>query len=162
MRPTLVLRAGVPGSVSANVVDIDGRSAVVVHIDPETKRGVVGGPTATPSPPRAALPPERLPRRLRASSGADVADGVAALLTGWVPRAEIVLLRRRAGHPRRERAGGPRSALLLGPADAVIDGRGLRARVRAPDGHGLHRGADHHHRHSVAPAPTPGPAGSPR
>ena len=123
MPPTLVLRAGVPGSVSANVVDIDGRSAVVVEIDPETKRGALSesdGHTIAAAA-RLALD-QRLPLvAYVASSGADVADGVAAL-TGWGTAAREIV-RCSGVVPVILVVNGPAvsgPALLLGLADVVI------------------------------------------
>jgi len=120
---TLVLRAGVPGSVSANVTDIDGRPAVVVVIDPETKRGALSesdGHTIAAAA-RLALQ-ERLPLvAYVASSGADVGDGVAAL-TGWGTAAREIV-RCSGVVPVILVVNGPAvsgPALLLGLADAVI------------------------------------------
>ena len=77
MPRTISLRAGVAGSVSADVSDIDGRPAVVVEIDPGIKRGALSesdGHTIAAAA-RVALE-ERIPLvAFIASSGADVADG---------------------------------------------------------------------------------------
>ena len=134
MASTITLRAGVHGSVSAVVTEIEGRPAVVVEIDPDIKRGALSetdGHTIAAAA-RVALH-ERIPLVAHiASSGADVADGVAALV-GWGnagPRAGA-LLGRGADRPRGQRAGGVRS----GPAARVgrlrdHDPGGLRLRLR--------------------------------
>ncbi len=123
MPPTTVLRARVPGSVSAAVTDIDGRPAVVVEIDPGIKRGALSetdGQTIAAAA-RTALH-ERVPLvAYIASSGADVADGIAAL-TGW-GNAARELVRCSGVVPIVLVVNGPAvsgPALLLGLADVVI------------------------------------------
>jgi acetyl-CoA carboxylase carboxyltransferase component len=123
MPPTIALRARVPGAVSATVSDIDGRPAVVVEIDPTIKRGALsesdGGTVAAAA--RVALQ-ERVPLvAYLASSGADVADGVAALV-GW-GNAARELVRCSGVVPIVLVVMGPAvsgPALLLGLADIVI------------------------------------------
>jgi acetyl-CoA carboxylase carboxyltransferase component len=123
MRRSLSLRARVPGSVSAGITDIDGRSVVVVEIDPTIKRGALtesDGDTLAEAARVAGR--ERLPLiAYLASSGADVAEGVSTLV-GW-GRAARELVRWSGIVPIVFVVTGPAvsgPALLLGLADVVI------------------------------------------
>ena len=117
------LRARVPGAVSAAVTDIDGRPAVVTEIDPALKRGALtqadGDTLATAA--RTARE-ERVPLvAYLASSGADVGEGIAALV-GWGGAARE-LVRCSGIVPIVLVVTGPAvsgPALLLGLADIVI------------------------------------------
>ena len=122
-------------------------------------------PTATPSPPRPAWPcrsgcPSSSSSRRAAPTSR---DGVAAL-TGWgtAAREHRALLRRRAGHPRRDRSGrvGPGPAARPGRR-RDHDARRLRLRVAGPGWSRPSPACRSRPSPSAAPAPTPGPAGSP-
>ncbi len=123
MTNPIALAAGMPGTVSAKVTEVRGRSVVLVKIDPQTRRGALdadaGAALATAA--NVALD-ARLPLvGVMASSGADVHDGVAAL-HGWGTAARafarcsgIVPILLAVTGPT---LSGP--ALLLGMADVVV------------------------------------------
>ncbi|MDQ2729550.1 MAG: methylmalonyl-CoA carboxyltransferase [Actinomycetota bacterium] len=123
--PWVALRAGVRGSASARVdtLEATGRRVVLVHIDPETRRGAL---TATDSATLASgarlASAQRLPLVVRLdTSGADIDSGVSSL-HGWGEAARalagcsgvvpvIVVVSGLA-------VSGP--ALMLGMADLVV------------------------------------------
>ncbi|MEX2659179.1 MAG: carboxyl transferase domain-containing protein [Acidimicrobiales bacterium] len=120
---TTSLRARVPGTVTAAVEEMHGRSVVLVRIDPSLRRGAldeVSGDTLALAA-RAALDARYPLVCVMASSGADVHDGVAAL-HGWGGAAHAIaacsgavpVLLAVTGPT----VGGP--ALLLGMADVVV------------------------------------------
>jgi acetyl-CoA carboxylase carboxyltransferase component len=120
---SVAIRGGTKGSVSARVDDIDGRSAVVITIDPTDRRGAlssVDGQSIAIAAQTALA--ERIPLvGYIASSGADIVEGMAAL-HGWGLAARaladcsgivpIVLV------VTGPAVSGP--ALLLGLADLVV------------------------------------------
>jgi acetyl-CoA carboxylase carboxyltransferase component len=123
MSSSVPLRARVPGAVSATATTIDRRPAVVVEIDPATKRGALtelDGDTLAAAATLARHQGVPLVGYL-ASSGADVGEGVAALV-GW-GRAARELVRCSGVVPIVLVVTGPAvsgPALLLGLADVVI------------------------------------------
>jgi len=123
MLHTVPLRAGVPGAVTAGVMAIDGRPAVAVEIDPSLKRGAltqVDGDTLAVAAGTALAEQVPLVAYL-ASSGADVDEGIAALV-GWGGAARA-LVRCSGIVPIVLVVTGPAvsgPALLLGLADVVI------------------------------------------
>ncbi|MEI7592217.1 MAG: carboxyl transferase domain-containing protein [Actinomycetes bacterium] len=117
------IRARVPGAVSAAAIGIGGRPVIVVTVDSTIKRGALteaDGDTLAEAARIAYR--ERLPIvAYLASSGADVGDGVAALV-GW-GRAARELVRCSGIVPIVLVVTGPAvsgPALLLGLADIVI------------------------------------------
>ena len=123
MNLSVSLRARVPGSVSAEVTAVGGRSVVSVEIDPAVKRGALtenDGDTLAEAARVAGR--ERIPLvAYLASSGADVDEGVSALV-GW-GRAARELVRCSGIVPIVLVVTGPAvsgPALLLGLADVVI------------------------------------------
>jgi acetyl-CoA carboxylase carboxyltransferase component len=123
MTTPLMLRAGVPGAVSAAVHSVGGRPAVVVNFDPSHKRGALtrsDGDTLAEAARFARN--ERVPLVVfMASSGADVGEGLDALV-GW-GRAAREMVRNSGIVPMIMVVTGPAvsgPALLLGLADAVI------------------------------------------
>ena len=123
MTASLSLRARVPGSVSAAVESIGARPAVVVTFGPAHKRGALtrtDGDTLAEAARCARQ--ERVPLVVfMASSGADVAGGIDALV-GWGGAARE-LVRNSGIVPTLIVVTGPAvsgPALLLGLADLVI------------------------------------------
>ena len=122
--PTIVtLRSQVPGAVSAKVSEIGGRSAVEVEFDATDKRGALSQDDGETIAAAARLAwQQRLPLVASiASSGADVEEGVSALV-GWGMAARE-LVRCSGVIPIILIVTGPAvsgPALLLGLADFVI------------------------------------------
>jgi len=119
----LTLRSRVPGAVSAAVHDVGGRPAVVVEFDPALKRGALTRPDGDTLAEAARVAGhEHLPLVVfMASSGADVAEGVDALV-GWGGAARE-MVRCSGIVPIIVVVTGPAvsgPALLLGLADVVI------------------------------------------
>jgi acetyl-CoA carboxylase carboxyltransferase component len=133
--PALTFRARVPGSVSASVVDIGGRPAVEVRIDPTEKRGALSETDGQTIAAAARLACDQQVPLVAyiASSGADVADGIGAL-DGWgVAAREMVACSGRV--PIVLVVTGPAvsgPALLLGLADFVIMSPDAYAFVSGP------------------------------
>ena len=122
--PTVVtLRSQVPGAVSAKVSEIGGRPAVEVEFDGTDKRGALSQDDGETIAAAARLAwQQRLPLVASiASSGADVEEGVSALV-GWGTAARE-LVRCSGVVPIILVVTGPAvsgPALLLGLADFVI------------------------------------------
>jgi acetyl-CoA carboxylase carboxyltransferase component len=117
------LRARVPGTVSATVEDLGGRTVVVARVDPGLRRGALDAESgATLAVAARAALDARIPLvGVIASSGADVHDGVSAL-HGWGSAAAaiaacsgVVPVLLAVTGPT---VSGP--ALLLGMADVVV------------------------------------------
>ena len=117
------LSSGVPGSVSASIDELGGRSVVLVRIDPGQRRGALDAEAGAnlAAAAEAALD-VRLPLvGVMASSGADVNDGIPAL-HGW-GRAARAFARCSGVVPILVAVTGPTlsgPALLLSMADVVV------------------------------------------
>ncbi len=123
MRSTLPIRAGVPGAVTASKERLGTRSAIVVRVDSTQKAGALSpndGATIAAAAETALA--EQLPLvTYLSSSGADIAEGVAAL-HGWGLAARA-MVRCSGVVPNIIAVTGPAvsgPALLLGLADIVI------------------------------------------
>ena len=122
--PTVVtLRSQVPGAVSASVSEIGGRPVIAVEFDATDKRGALSQDDGETIAAAARLAwQQRLPLVASiASSGADVEEGVSALV-GWGTAARE-LVRCSGIVPIVLVVTGPAvsgPALLLGLADVVI------------------------------------------
>lgn len=129
------LGPGTPGTVTAAVSELAGRSVVLVKVDPETRRGALdaGAGAALASAADVALD-ARLPLvGVVASSGADIHDGVAAL-HGW-GTAAAAFARCSGVVPILLAITGPTlsgPALLLGMADVVVMAEAASAYVVGP------------------------------
>jgi acetyl-CoA carboxylase carboxyltransferase component len=122
MRP-VVLRAGVPGSVRAEVRDVDDRPVVWADVDATDRRGALSSDASSQIEAAATLAGNKqLPLVVVVrSSGADIAEGIAAL-HGWGLAARAIA--RCSGQvPVLMVVDGPAvsgPALLLGLADLVV------------------------------------------
>jgi acetyl-CoA carboxylase carboxyltransferase component len=123
--PKVALRARVPGSTSAAVEPFGpaGRRAVVVRVDPTTRRGALGDADSATMAAAAQLALEtRLPLvGILSTSGADVHAGLAAL-HGW-GQAARAMAAASGVVPILMAVVGPTLAgpsLLLGMADVVV------------------------------------------
>jgi acetyl-CoA carboxylase carboxyltransferase component len=135
MGTPIPLRGLVPGAVRAAVEDLDGRTVVLVRVDPSRRRGALDLPAGETLAHAARRAREaRLPLvGVIASSGADVHEGVAAL-HGWGGAAREVaacsgivpVLLAVTGAT----VSGP--ALLLGMADVVVATEPASAYVVGP------------------------------
>ncbi len=136
-RPTVALRARVPGSTSAAVEAFGplDRRAVVVRVDPTVRRGALGNDDSDTVAAAARLALElRLPLvGVLSTSGADVRAGVAAL-HGWGGAAKalaacsgVVPILLAVVGPA---LAGP--ALLLGMADVVVMSHDALAYLSGP------------------------------
>ncbi len=135
MSSPLALAAGVPGSVSAAIADLAGRSVVLVQVDPSTRRGALDADAgATLALAADAALDAHLPLvGVVASSGADVHAGVAAL-HGWGTAARS-FARCSGVVPILIAVTGPTisgPALLLGMADVVVMTEAASAYVVGP------------------------------
>ncbi len=135
MTPPVALAAGVPGSVSASIDELGGRSVVLVRIDPAQRRGALdAGAGANLAAAAEAALDARLPLvGVMASSGADINDGIPAL-HGW-GRAARAFARCSGVVPILVAVTGPTlsgPALLLSMADVVVMTAGASAYVVGP------------------------------
>jgi acetyl-CoA carboxylase carboxyltransferase component len=120
---SLALRARVPGATSTGVTEVDGRPVVAVRVEGEERRGALSerdGETIALAAELALQ--QRVPIVVTmASSGADITEGLAALV-GW-GQAARALVRCSGIVPVILVVDGPAvsgPALLLGLADVVI------------------------------------------
>ena len=120
---TLALRAGVPGAVSAQVRELDGRRVVWVDVDATERKGALSTESSSQIEAAAIVALEkRMPLvAVMRSSGADIAEGFSAL-HGWGLAAKaiadcsgIVPVLMIVDGPA---VSGP--ALLIGLADLVV------------------------------------------
>lgn len=131
----LPLKSAAPGTVSAAVELLGERRAVVVRMDPSTKRGALSTADGELMTDAARLAREqRLPLVwFVASSGADVEEGVGAVI-GW-GRAAAEVANLSGVVPFLVAVTGPAvsgSALLVGLADHVVMTRDAYAFVSGP------------------------------
>jgi acetyl-CoA carboxylase carboxyltransferase component len=134
MRP-VAIRVGVPGTVRAEVRDLDGRLVVWVDVDASERRGALSSDASSQIQAAAALAcSKRLPLIIvLRSGGADIAEGFSAL-HGWGLAARaiatcsgIVPIIMVVDGPA---VSGP--ALLLGLADLVVMTEASYAFVSGP------------------------------
>ncbi|MFZ4718581.1 MAG: acyl-CoA carboxylase subunit beta [Ilumatobacteraceae bacterium] len=133
--PHVTLRNKVPGSIRADVRDLDDRSVVWVEVDASDRKGALSSDSSSMLEHAAVVAlAERLPLVcVMRSSGADIVEGFAAL-HGW-GRAAKALADCSGVVPTVFIVDGPAvsgPALLLGLADHVIMTEGAYAFVSGP------------------------------